>query len=141
MDAPKRVWKKEYTYICIFYIKYMLYVTYMLYICIYVLNKYIHIYKYKQSYTHTCIYTYILYIYIKARHLFIQKLYVSFFQTFKESKVWKKPTYNFWINKYLVFLYIYFDICKWHTTFKYICKWHTTSKYCLFKNVFLIFLF
>ena len=72
MDAPKRVWKKEYTYICIFYIKYMLYVTYMLYICIYVLNKYIHIYKYKQSYTHTYIYTYILYIYIKARHLFIQ---------------------------------------------------------------------
>ena len=48
----------------------MLYVVYMLYICIYVLNKYIHIYKYKQSYIHT--HTYI-YIYIRIYILYIYK--------------------------------------------------------------------
>ena len=85
MDAPKRVWKKEYTYICIFYIKYMLYVTYMLYICIYVLNKYIHIYKYKQSYTHTYIYIYTIYIY-KSKTFIYSKVIRQFLPNLQRIK-------------------------------------------------------
>ena len=35
------------------------------------------------------------YMYKNTRYLFIQKLYVGFFQTFDSLKVWKKLTYNF----------------------------------------------
>ena len=38
-------------------------------------------------------------------------------------KVWKKPKYNFLISKCLGFLYLYFDICTWHTKFIYIYRY------------------
>ena len=36
---------------------------------------------------------------------------INFVESLKVWKNWKKPKYNFWINKCLGFLYIYFDIC------------------------------
>ena len=69
-----------------------------------------------------CQYIYIyIYIYIsKTRHLFLNKLYFGFFQTFEDSK--KNPKYNSLRNKCLVFdICIYIYICLYIYMSIYIC--------------------
>ena len=110
-----------------------IYIYIYIYMCMSIyayMHMYTHIYIYLYIYIHIyrCNYTFYAYIYIyihkhfchlqkyipKITHLFLNGLYLSFFQTLKNSKswFWKKPKYNSFRNKCLVFdIYIYSHIC------------------------------
>ena len=107
------------------YIYIYIYICACLYmhICI-CISIYTYIYIYTYIHIYRCNYTFYAYIYIyihkhfchlqkyipKITHLFLNGLYLSFFQTLKNSKswFWKKPKYNSFRNKCLVFdIYIY----------------------------------
>ena len=68
------------------------------------------------------------------RHLFINKLYFDFFQTFENSKVWKKLNYNSFIF-YVICIYTYIYNFK---TFYGKCQGIYITKKTFIINVFLV---